>query len=93
MRFYFETHHDRGHGYLAYLHDPLAAAVALDPGLVTTRPATVRVELADTPTRGRTTASGGGSRAPNARIGVEVDAELFFDRFVERVGALARRRG
>ncbi|HEU4360133.1 MAG TPA: nucleoside hydrolase, partial [Mycobacterium sp.] len=28
MRFYFEAHNRRGHGYLAYLHDPLAAAVA-----------------------------------------------------------------
>ena len=46
MRFYFEVHRDRGHGYLAYLHDPLAAAVALNPELVATRAATVDVELA-----------------------------------------------
>ena len=32
MRFYFEFHFDQGEGYLAHLHDPLAAAVALDPG-------------------------------------------------------------
>lgn len=49
LRFYFEAHDARGHGYLAYLHDPLAAAVALEPGLVTTRPAAIRVEL--TPAR------------------------------------------
>ena len=35
---------DRGHGYQAHLHDPLAAAVALDPQLVDTRQATVDVE-------------------------------------------------
>jgi purine nucleosidase len=99
MRFYFETHHDRGHGYLAYLHDPLAAAVALDPSLLTSRPAAVSVELADTSTRGRTTADpphaagAPGHRQPNAQIGVDVDAEVFFDRFVERVGAFARRLG
>ena len=34
MRFYFEFHFDQGEGYLAHLHDPLAAAVALDPELV-----------------------------------------------------------
>ncbi len=38
MRFYFEFHFDQGEGgYLAHLHDPLAAAVALDPGLIQTR--------------------------------------------------------
>lgn len=34
MRFYFEFHEQEGEGYLAHLHDPLAAAVALDPSLV-----------------------------------------------------------
>ena len=42
MRFYFEAYNRLGHGYLAHLHDPLAAAVALDPQLVATRPATVK---------------------------------------------------
>ena len=37
MRFYFEFHFDQGEGYLAHLHDPLAAAVALDPDLVSIR--------------------------------------------------------
>ena len=31
MRFYLESYHRLGHGYQAHLHDPLAAAVALDP--------------------------------------------------------------
>ena len=38
MRFYFEFHYDQGEGYLAHLHDPLAAAVALDTELVRYRP-------------------------------------------------------
>ncbi|HET9876070.1 MAG TPA: nucleoside hydrolase [Mycobacterium sp.] len=92
LRFYFEAHDRRGHGYLAYLHDPLAAAVALDPELVTARPATVHVELADTPARGRTNAAWTG-REPNAQIGVDVDPEAFFDRFIDRVGAFAHRLG
>lgn len=93
MRFYFESHRDRGHGYVAYMHDPLAAAVALDPQLVSTRSATVDIELADTPARGVTTPDWSESRKPNALIGVDVDPEVFFDRFIERVGPFARRLG
>ena len=75
MRFYFEFHFDQDEGYLAHLHDPLAAAVALDPELVTARPATVDVELTGTLTRGMTIAdwSGRWGREPNALIGVDVD--------------------
>src|SRR6478672_9059391 len=95
MRFYFEFHFDQGEGYLAHLHDPLAAAVALDPGLIGARPTTVDVELAGTLTRGMTVAdwSGHWGRQPNALIGVEVDPAAFFDRFIDRVGPFARRIG
>jgi len=95
MRFYFETHLDHGHGYLAHLHDPLAAAVALDPQLVTTRAATVDVELTGTLTRGMTVADWSGSweGKPNVRIGIDVDAAVFFDRFIDRVGLFARQLG
>ena len=95
MRFYFEFHHDQGEGYLAHLHDPLAAAVALDPELVRVRPATVDVELAGTLTRAMTVAdwSGHWGRHPNALIGVDVDPEVFFDRFIDRVGSFAQRLG
>lgn len=93
MRFYFEAHDEHGYGYLAHLHDPLAAAVALDPELVATRPATVDVELTGTLTRGMTVTdwSGRWGRKPNALIGVGVDPAAFFDRFINRVGSFARR--
>jgi purine nucleosidase len=93
MRFYLEAYHRRGHGYAAHLHDPLAAAVALDPQLVATRPATVDVELAGTLTRGMTVTdwSGDWGREPNAHIGIGVNPAVFFDRFIERVGQFARR--
>jgi purine nucleosidase len=93
MRFYFEFHFDEGEGYLAHLHDPLAAAVALDSSLAQTRKATVDVELTGTLTRGMTIAdwSGRWGRPPNAQVGVGVDPQVFFDRFIERVGAFARR--
>ncbi len=92
MRFYFEFHFDQGEGYLAHLHDPLAAGVALDPDLVTTRPATIDVELTGTLTRGMTIAdwSGRWGREPNALIGVDVDPVAFFDQFIARVGRFAR---
>jgi purine nucleosidase len=92
LRFYLEGYHDNGHGYLAHLHDPLAAAVALDPQLIATRPATVDVELTGTLTRGMTVTDwfGRWSRKPNAQIGIDVDATVFFDRLIERVGPFAR---
>ncbi|MGH3961365.1 nucleoside hydrolase [Mycobacterium sp.] len=95
MRFYFEAHYDHGHGYVAHLHDPLAAAAALDPQLVTTQPATVDVELTGTLTRGMTVVdwSGRWGRKPNALIGVGVDPAVFFDRFIEQVGPFARWLG
>jgi purine nucleosidase len=93
MRFYFEFHFDEGEGYLAHLHDPLAAAVALDLSLAQTRTATVDVELTGTLTRGMTIAdwSGRWGRPPNAQVGIDVDPQAFFDRFIKRVGAFARR--
>ena len=93
MRFYFEFHFDQGEGFLAHLHDPLAAAVALDPGLVQTRATTVDVELTGTLTRGMTIAdwSRRWGRESNAHVGVGVDPAAFFDRFIERVGPFARQ--
>ena len=93
MRFYFEAYNGLGHGYVAHLHDPLAAAVALDPAIIATEPATVDVELTGTLTRGMTVTdwSGRWGREPNAHIGIGVDPTVFFDRFIERVGLFARR--
>ncbi len=95
LRFYLESYHELGHGYQAHLHDPLAAAVALDPSLLATRPATVDVELTGTLTRGMTVTdwSGRWGRKPNALIGVGVNPATFFDRFIDRVGPFARQLG
>jgi purine nucleosidase len=90
-----ESYHALGHGYLAHLHDPLAAAVALNPQLIDTQHATVDVELTGSLTRGMTVTdwSGRWGRKPNALIGVGVDSTVFFDRFIERVGPFAGRLG
>ena len=93
-RFYLEAYHELGHGYQAHMHDPLAAAVALDPELVTTGPATVDIELTGTLTRAMTVTDWSGRREPNALIGVDLkegNAAAFFNRFIERVGPFARR--
>ncbi len=95
MRFYFEFHFDQGEGYVVHLHDPLAAAVALDPDLVQYRPAAIDVELTGTLTRGMTIAdwSGHWGREPNALVGVEVDPVVFFERFIARVAPFAKELG
>ncbi len=93
MRFYFEFHFDQNEGYLAHLHDPLAAAVALDPDLVRCRSTTIDVELTGTLTRGMTIAdwSNRWGRQHNALVGTGVDPTVFFDRFIDRVGSFARQ--
>jgi purine nucleosidase len=75
------------------MHDPFAAAIALDPSLATLRPATVDVELAGTLTRGTTVADWAGmwGRMPNADIAYRTDPAIFFDRLIERVGDYARK--
>lgn len=95
VRFYMEFHRDHEQGFLAHMHDPFAAAVALDPTLATTLPATVDVELAGTLTRGQTIADWRGMwrRPANADIVVDTDPAEFFERVVDRVGALARAVG
>lgn len=69
------------------LHDPLAVAVALDPALVTTLDLDLRVDCAE-PGRGRTIGDPERLLAPSGRthVAIDVDAERFYERFLERVG-------
>ncbi len=92
VRFYFDFHASYDLGYLAHMHDPFAAAVALDHGLAVLRPATVDVELAGTITRATTVAdwSGMWGREPNADIVIGTDPAEFFERLISRVGDFAR---
>lgn len=92
VRFYMEFHKAHDQGFLAHMHDPFAAAIALHPELAQTKPATVDVELAGTLTRGQTVADWRGmwGREPNADVVVAADPEVFFDHLIERVSSLAR---
>jgi purine nucleosidase len=66
------------------LHDPLAVAIAEDPGLARTEPMCVDIELAGTLTRGQTVADRRRTAAgrENADVCIDVDAEEFGRRFV-----------
>lgn len=92
VKFYLEFHVAHDQGFLAHMHDPFAAAVALDASIGVLRPATVDVELAGGLTRAQTIADWAGlwGREPNAEIVVDTDPKAFFDDLIARVGAFAR---
>ncbi len=94
LRFYFEFHSQYDGFYGAFIHDALVLAAALDPTLAQTEALTVEVELAGRWTTGETVTDWrhAWGREPNLDIAVEADADTFFERFVERVGALAMQR-
>ncbi|SEM36606.1 nucleoside hydrolase [Rhodococcus maanshanensis] len=93
VRFYLEFHRDHGQGFLAHMHDPFAAAVALGTVDYRARSATVDVELTGTLTRACTVADyyGMWGRPFNADIVVETDPDEFFSSLVDRIGHCARR--
>lgn len=83
--FYF-GYHKREEGIDGgYLHDPLAVAAAIEPGLVRTVPAHVRIECGGKHTAGKTIAEFRPGRAAagavNARIAIDVDVARFRERF------------
>jgi purine nucleosidase len=94
LRFYMEFHARYDGFYGAYIHDALALAAALDPGLVRTEAVTVDVETTGRITTGETVADFRHlwGRPPNCDVAVSADSAAFLDRFIERVGALAERR-
>ena len=94
LRFYFEFHRQYDGFYGAFIHDALVVAAALDPSLARTEPQTVEVELDGRWTTGETVTDWRRQwgREPNLDIAVTADDGLFFERFVERVGRLARDR-
>ena len=62
------------------LHDPVAVAAVLEPGLLKTRPMRVDIECESDLTRGETVCDfyGVTGRAPNAEVGVDLDRDGFF---------------
>jgi purine nucleosidase len=95
LRFSMEAHDALGQGYVAFMHDPLAVAGALDESLGERRSGTVDVELSGELTRGMTVVDWHGlwGRPHNAEIMVGIDPEQFIVHLVERLAAVARASG
>lgn len=98
MEFYERTRSFGG----ACMHDPLALALAIDPSMASWTTTRVEVETTGEWTRGMTVADLEGlRRSPwpvgwdqdeNARVALDVDADAFMSRFVERLGGLVEAR-
>lgn len=89
LQFYLEAYERHLGERAAAMHDPLAAAVALDPGYVSCVDLPVRVELRGEHSRGATLADRRGyhrsdptGRAP-VHVAMEVDSERFLDHLVD----------
>ena len=88
---FFTVYHRQTYGWDgAPIHDAVAVAHVLRPGLVETKLRNVEVELASDLCRGRTVVdlwlrTG---RPANAHVGVDLDSDAFFDLLIERIGRL-----
>ncbi|MER6615842.1 nucleoside hydrolase [Streptomyces xantholiticus] len=91
---YFASAYRRLWGFAAPpLHDPVAVARVIDPGIVRCVEANVVVELHGRYTRGATVVDlhRYTDRPVNARVAVELDVEMFWDRVIAAVDVLGRR--
>ena len=99
LRFYFEFHESVGEGYLAQVHDPLVAWLALHPGSEVSEPAHVRVECTGEYTRGMTVADvrGQRGRVENAAIAIDVlvpgGPDAILDEICAAISSLAASPG
>jgi pyrimidine-specific ribonucleoside hydrolase len=89
MRFFGRFHRDRYGWDGPPVHDAVAVARLLEPGLVTSERLRIDVETAGDHTRGRTVADRQGltGRGPNADVGLALDRERLMDVVID---ALAR---
>ncbi len=94
LRFYFEFHGRYDGFYGAFIHDPLAVAVALDRSLARWEPLFVDVETTGEITTGMTVADPRHltGKPANADVVTDADVPTFLDRLIERVGGLAADR-
>jgi inosine-uridine nucleoside N-ribohydrolase len=88
---FFAVYHRETYGWEgAPIHDAVALAEVIRPGLLETRRCNVEVELDSELCRGRTVVDlwHRTDRPANVDVGVELDTEAFFELLVERIGAL-----
>jgi inosine-uridine nucleoside N-ribohydrolase len=92
LNVYFTRYHRETYGWDgAPIHDAVAVAHVIRPGLVVTRHRNVQIELESELCRGRTVVDiwRRTDRPPNANVGIDLDVEGFFDLLVERVASLS----
>ena len=85
---FFKQYHRRTYGWDgAPIHDAVALAHAFRPGIVRTEHVNVEVELESELNRGRTVVDRWHrtDRATNAHVGVEIDADAFFELLLARI--------
>jgi inosine-uridine nucleoside N-ribohydrolase len=88
---FFSVYHRKTYGWDgAPIHDAVAVAHVIREGLVTTVERNVEIELVSDLCRGRTVVDlwQRTERPVNAHVGIDLDADAFFDLLVERVGRL-----
>jgi pyrimidine-specific ribonucleoside hydrolase len=91
LNVYFTRYHRETYGWEgAPIHDAVAVAHLIRPGLVETRHRNVQIELESELCRGRTVVDlwERTDVAPNVHVGVQLDVDAFFDLLVERIGSL-----
>ena len=91
LNVFFTRYHAQTYGWSgAPIHDAVAVAHVIRPGLVETKQRNVEIELESELCRGRTVVDlwNRTERAPNAQVGVDLDPEAFFDLLVERIASL-----
>ncbi len=91
LNVFFTEYHRRTYGWDgAPIHDAVAVAHVIRPGLLETRHRNVEVELESELNRGRTVVDlwNRTDRPPNAHVAVDLDAAGFFDLLVERIASL-----
>ena len=92
---FFAVYHRQTYGWEgAPIHDAVAVAHVLRPGLVETQLRNVEVERESELCRGRTVVDlwQRTERSANAHVGVDLDSDAFFDLLVERIARLDGRR-
>jgi inosine-uridine nucleoside N-ribohydrolase len=88
---FFTVYHRQTYGWDgAPIHDAVAVAHLVRPGLVETKLRNVEIERESELCRGRTVVDLWlrTDRVANAHVGVDLDATSFFDLLVERIGSL-----
>jgi pyrimidine-specific ribonucleoside hydrolase len=91
LNVFFTRYHRETYGWEgAPIHDAVAVAHVVRPALIETRHRNVQVELESDLCRGRTVVDvwRRTEHAPNAHVGVRLDADGFFELLVERIATL-----